>query len=98
MNFQRGIDPKEALQIGIMERAREVIKRLMQENILELRDRKTLDKMEKQFKEEVGLDIDIKPTMDRENLDFHVHINRSISQIENTIIISPWYDKLLDEI
>jgi len=93
MNFERGLEPKKSLQIGIMTKARVVLARLIQENALKMTDQKTLDNIEKQFKEEVGLDMEIKVTMDRESLDFHIH-----KTPKEVVIISPWYDKLYDEL
>jgi len=91
MNFQRGLDPKQTMSIGIMEKARVVLRKLLEENI-PLNKKGVFEKIEKQFKEEVGLDMKIKVTMDRESLDFH--IQKTPNEI---VIISPWHGRSLDQ-
>lgn len=73
MNFQRGLDPKRAMEIGIAKKSMEVIKRLISENTSRLTSERTHKAMEDQFEKEVGLKMKMKVDMDREGMYFEVY-------------------------
>lgn len=89
MNFQRGLDPKRSMGIGIAEKSMEVVKRLVSENVFDLVKQETHRKMEEQFEKEVGLKMKVKIDMDREGIYFEVY--RPINKIDlEKITIRPF--------
>ena len=81
MNFQRGIDPKSAMNIGIRKKISEVAQKIVEENMFNLANAELKKAAEKKFEQEVGLPVNIFIDVDHSEVMFNIKM-----PIKNLII------------
>jgi len=72
MNFERGQNPKKIMGIGIRKKASDVLLKLVDENRTVMIYPSARERIMRSFNEEVGLELKIEVTMDREGLYFKI--------------------------
>ena len=80
MDFERGLDPKSAMDIGIRRKIKETAQKIVNENLFNLANTSIRQDMERRFKEEVGLPVDIFIDLDSQEVMFTV--KKSIESIQ----------------
>lgn len=82
MDFERGLDPKSALDIGIRKKIKEVSQKIVEENIFNLANTSIRQDMEKRFEKEVGFPVDIFFDLDHREVMFNIKMPIQKIQIE----------------
>jgi hypothetical protein len=80
MNFERGQDPKTAMNIGIRKKIFEAAEKIVEENMFNLANATIRRETERAFKEHTGFPVHIDINIDTAEVSFYVKIPCKVIQ------------------
>ena len=82
MNFERGLDPKSAMDIGVHKKIKGTAQKIVNENLFNLANTSIRQNMEKRFEKEVGFPVDIFIDLNTQEVMFTVKKSAESIQID----------------
>ena len=85
MNFERHIDPKAALRIGIREKAYRAIEKIGQKYAFSLANNLIREQAKKEFEDEVGIPVEVFLDEDGQTINWNIQIPVKSIKLDLTI-------------